>query len=200
MLPSAAHTRGVPELIVPSVRVRASFLDAMREAIAEGSGPEAATMGSDSVRYGVDSHSPGGFERYVEAVLADARAVTARESHLVPQSTLWWVEGVEYLGRISVRHQLTSFLLEVGGHIGYYVRPRHRGRGHATAMLEAVLPHACALGIDPALVTCDETNLASRKVIEYAGGVLEDQRGVKLRYWLPTGRAAGGRPGAEHSA
>jgi hypothetical protein len=37
------------------------------------------------------------------------------------------------------------------------------------------------------LVTCDTTNLGSRKVIE-AKGVFEDQRGVKLRYWLPTSR------------
>ena len=55
-------------------------------------------------------------------------------------------------------------------------------------MLAAALPVAAALSIDPALVTCDDTNVASRKVIEANGGVLEDQRGVKLRYWIPTGR------------
>ena len=36
------------------------------------------------------------------------------------------------------------------------------------------------------LVTCDEDNIASRKVIEANGGTLEDQRGIKLRFWLPT--------------
>ncbi len=53
-------------------------------------------------------------------------------------------------------------------------------------MLRAVLPHARALGIDRALVTCDSDNVGSRKVIEAGGGVLEDQRGIKLRYWVPT--------------
>jgi predicted acetyltransferase len=72
------------------------------------------------------------------------------------------------------------------GHIGYVVRPSARRRGHATAMLAAALPVANALGIDPALVTCDEDNIASRKVIEASGGTLEDQRGAKLRFWLPT--------------
>ena len=43
------------------------------------------------------------------------------------------------------------------------------------------------LGIDPALVTCDEDNTGSIRVIEAAGGVLEDVRGVKRRYWVPTG-------------
>ena len=53
-------------------------------------------------------------------------------------------------------------------------------------MLAAALPVAHGLGIDPALVTCDDTNLASRKVIEANGGVYESQRGQKLRYWVPT--------------
>ncbi len=53
-------------------------------------------------------------------------------------------------------------------------------------MLAAVLPRAAALGIEKALVTCDYDNTASRKVIEANDGVLEDGRGDKLRYWVPT--------------
>jgi predicted acetyltransferase len=64
-----------------------------------------------------------------------------------------------------------------------FARPSARERGHATAMLAAALPVARGLGIGHALVTCDDDNLASRKVIEANGGVLEDQRAVKLRYW-----------------
>jgi predicted acetyltransferase len=45
---------------------------------------------------------------------------------------------------------------------------------------------ALALGIDPALVTCDVDNVGSIGVIEAAGGVLEDVRGIKRRYWVPT--------------
>jgi predicted acetyltransferase len=37
-------------------------------------------------------------------------------------------------------------------------------------------------------VICDDTNVASRKVIEANDGILEDQRGRKLRYWVPTSR------------
>ena len=48
-------------------------------------------------------------------------------------------------------------------------------------MLAAVLPEAHARGIDPALLTCDADNVASRRVIEANGGVLEDQRGHKLQ-------------------
>jgi predicted acetyltransferase len=77
-------------------------------------------------------------------------------------------------------------LLDYGGHIGYVVRPSVRRQGHATAMLAAALPVAASLGIDPVLVTCDHDNLGSRRVIEANGGVFEDQRDEKLRYWLPT--------------
>jgi predicted acetyltransferase len=53
-------------------------------------------------------------------------------------------------------------------------------------MLAAALPLARALGIDPALVTCDESNEGSRRVIEANGGRLEDKRGSELRFWVPT--------------
>jgi Predicted acetyltransferase len=50
----------------------------------------------------------------------------------------------------------------------------------------AARPFARDLGIDPALLTCDDTNVASRRVIESNGGVFEDQREDKLRFWVPT--------------
>jgi predicted acetyltransferase len=104
----------------------------------------------------------------------------------VPETLLWGVDGDEYLGRLSIQHQLTDALREFGGHIGYMVRPSARGQGHAGAMLAAALPIARDLGIDPALLTCDADNVGSRRVIESNGGVLEDQREDKLRFWVPT--------------
>ena len=38
---------------------------------------------------------------------------------------------------LDVRHRLTPALSEVGGHIGYAVRPSARRRGHATALLRS---------------------------------------------------------------
>lgn len=131
------------------------------------------------------SESPG----YVVWLTAQAREDAPRRAGYVPATTLWWVEDEEYLGRIAVRHRLTPSLRELGGHIGYDVRRSARRRGHATAMLRAVLPVARGLGIESALLICDVDNVASRKVIEHNGGVLEDQRGEKLRFWVPTAGA-----------
>jgi predicted acetyltransferase len=94
-------------------------------------------------------------------------------------------EGDEYLGRISLRHELNALLHEWGGHIGYAVRPSARRRGHATAALRRMLEICGERGIDPVLVTCDVDNRASRRTIEGAGGEYEDTREGKLRFWVP---------------
>jgi predicted acetyltransferase len=92
----------------------------------------------------------------------------------------------EYVGRITVRHVLPEELLEWGGHVGYAVRPGARGRGYARQALGLALPVAAELGLAQVLLTCDEGNLASRRIIEAYGGVHEDTREGKRRYWVST--------------
>lgn len=186
-------------LVPPTVQVHASFLGAMAEFQAEGRGSaDDLTMIGDEIRAHAPLWtSPDAFRTYVLALRAQALdssgpegaggvPATPRPEWMVPDTTLWWVDGVEYLGRVSIRHRLSERLRLVGGHIGYDVRPSARRRGHATAMLRAALPVARGLGIDSALVTCDVTNVASRRVIEANGGVLADERDGTLRYWVST--------------
>jgi predicted acetyltransferase len=174
----------MPELVLPTTSVQRSFLEAMDEFVAEGA---ENTQTSAWIEHNAPGWTdPELFERFVDAVRADAEEDTPRPDFHVPCTTLWWVDGEDYLGRIAIRHRLNDFLLEVGGHIGYDVRPTRRRQGHATAMLQAALPWALGLGIDPALITCDVDNHGSIRVIEAAGGVLEDVRGIKRRYWVPT--------------
>jgi predicted acetyltransferase len=174
----------MPELVLPTTSVRESFLQAMDEFVAEGAenSQTAAWIEHNAPGW----QAPGAFATFVEAVRADAEEDTPRPAGHVPCTTLWWVDGDDYLGRIAIRHRLTDFLREVGGHIGYDVRPTRRREGHATAMLRQSLPWALGLGIDRALVTCDLENVGSIRVIENAGGELEDVRGAKRRYWVPT--------------
>ena len=177
------------ELSLPTVLVADSFRAAMREFAAEGrGGPDDDSMvGAEIRQWQSRWDSPDGFAAFAAALRAQSDEATPRPAGWVPSTTWWWIDGPAYLGRIAVRHRLTDRLREVGGHIGYDVRPTARRQGHATAMLRATLPHAHALGIDPALVTCDVDNVASRKVIQANGGVLADERGGKLRFWVPTG-------------
>jgi predicted acetyltransferase len=182
----------MPELTAPDVRYQESFLQAMAELVAEGRGSPSddSMIGYELRTFGDTWADPEHFKAYASALNAQARPETPRLPGRVACTTWWWVEDDEYLGRIALRHQLNENLLEVGGHIGYDVRPTARRRGHATAMLGAVLPIAHTMGIDPALVTCDVDNEASRRTIEHHGGVLEDERSGKLRYWVTTALSA----------
>src|SRR5260221_7725031 len=40
----------------------------------------------------------------------------------VPDSVFWLVDKEDFIGRVSIRHELTETLLKKGGHIGYYIR------------------------------------------------------------------------------
>lgn len=97
------------------------------------------------------------------------------------------------VGIIDYRHPLTPFLLKYGGNIGYSVRPDERRKGYATQMLGLLLPICKTYGEEKVLLTCDQTNIASRRTIVNNGGVLEDQVvddvglgecGVIERYWI----------------
>lgn len=178
----------VSELRLPTATVRRSFVEAMDEFTAEGrGGPADDSMIAREMRdFGAAWHSEEGFADYVARVRAEADPATPRPTGWVSSTTWWLVEDDTYLGRIAVRHRLNDWLRDYGGHIGYDVRPSARRRGHATRMLVLVLPEARALGVDPALVTCDVDNIGSRTVIQSAGGVYEDERGGKLRFWVPT--------------
>ena len=184
----------MPELVPPDPRCHRSFLEAVAEFRDAGASDSEAGLwimprpegGPREARTAEELADPAAFVEFTERLRAMGDLGTTLPPDLVHSTNRWWLEGDTFLGRLSIRHRLTRWLRDYGGHIGYVVRPSARRRGHATAMLRASLPYARELGIENALVTCDDTNLASRKVIEAVGGVYEDQRGEKLRFWVRT--------------
>ena len=95
-----------------------------------------------------------------------------------------------FIGRLSLRHELNEFLLKIGGHIGYEIRPSRRKQGYGTEILRLGLEKAKELGLHRVLVTCDEDNIGSKKIIEHNGGKFENSIEIdgdkvkKLRYWI----------------
>src|SRR6478672_8120959 len=83
----------------------------------------------------------------------------------------------EFCGSISIRWQPGTAELPPHclGHIGYAVVPWKRGRGYATLALGLLLPDARLEGLPYVEITTDETNVASRKVIEANGGRLVER-------------------------
>lgn len=177
----------MPVLAPPSDDLHASFLEALEEFRAEGRlGPDDSTGLAHETREVPALDDPIGFAAYVDGLRARALPETPRAPGWVPDTILWFREGDVFIGRLSIRHELTAVLREIGGHISYDVRPSARRQGHATEMLRQALPMANALSIDPALVMCDVENIGSRKVIEANGGILEGERNGKRRYWVAT--------------
>ena len=130
------------------------------------------------------------FERYLELLAARARGEQLPPGH-VPSTLLFAFAAGRIVGRVAIRHRLTPALERVGGHIGYVVVPEFRRHGYATAILRDALRIAREqLGIARALVTCDDDNVGSIKVIERNGGILEsvvsapDLDRPKRRYWI----------------
>ena len=109
---------------------------------------------------------------------------------LVPSSTYLAVrEKDNYIvGMIDIRHYLNEYLTQVGGNIGYGVRKTERNKGYAKQMLKLALEKCKELKIKRVLITCDEDNIASEKVILSANAKLEDIRNVdgenKKRFWI----------------
>lgn len=145
----------VPDLVLPTLAVRASFLAGERAGCAE------------------DGLSPSWLEKAeadFESFVASRRVT--REMWGVPVTELWFVSGSVYFGALVIRHRLTPDLRREGGHIGYNVVPAHRRQGHATAMLADACDLCRKRGMGRVLLTCAEDNIGSRRVIEANGGTL----------------------------
>lgn len=101
---------------------------------------------------------------------------------------LWLVDDERdyFIGEISIRHRLNDALRILGGHVGYCVRKGEWGRGCGTQMLAMALNTVKALGIDRPLITCHDSNIASARVMEKNGFVLEkkvDVNGELIRHY-----------------
>lgn len=109
-------------------------------------------------------------------------------------SKYFWLvddENDYFIGEISIRYTLTPELLRYGGNIGYGVRFAEWGKGYGTMMLREALIEAKKIGLEKVLITCDDQNIASARVMEINGFVLDDKieniiRGKRIltrRYW-----------------
>ena len=128
-------------------------------------------------------------EDWLEELKKRSSEATVPEG-LVPSSTYLGVrEKDNYIvGMIDIRHYLNEYLTQVGGNIGYSVRKTERNKGYAKQMLKLALEKCKELKIKKVLITCDEDNIASEKVILSTNAKFEDIRCIdgenKKRFWI----------------
>lgn len=168
------------ELVYPQEK----YLDSYREAYAE-------ELASDDIE-----------KMLVDPAIAVEKAAKERVGEglpegWVPATTLWLVDGEKFIGRVNIRHWLVPHLMQFGGHIGYMIRPAERGKGYGRLQLALALDYCRehlrdVLDGNKVLVTCDDDNIRSARVIEANGGVLENKvenfefgrHILTRRYWI----------------
>ncbi len=166
----------LPELVRPSLKYKESFLEAVKEFTAAGEN--------------IYQHGKKPEEDFEQQLLRIQEREEAKDlpEDRVPQTELWLVENDKFLGWAKIRHKLNKNLLVQGGHIGYSIRPSARNKGYGTKILEMALSAAKSFGVEKVLVTCDDDNAGSARIIEKNGGVLEDkvetEGKLKRRYWI----------------
>ena len=165
------------KLVFPSYRLKKSFFEAIEEA------PTEAPV---HVFFDVTKET---FTAFLQR-MKDFREGKNLTKGWVPDTSYWMVEDGEFIGRISFRHELTPSLREYGGHVGYWIRPSKRGKGYGKKMLGLMLSKIDAKKYPKVLLTCSDDNEASRKMIEFYGGKLEDKiipkgrEELTRRYWI----------------
>jgi len=172
-------------LVLASSSHQKSFVEALREGFRRGVQAEK----TPAEIYEIDRD----FEAFVAVITDRAGTITLPSGETVqkvPFDVFWLVEGKTFIGEASVRYKLSKWLIEAGGHIGYGIRPSFQRRGYGKLILKLALEKCRDYGTGPVLVTCNESNIGSAKIIEANGGVLEDLRkdpsrdGMLKRYWI----------------
>lgn len=172
-------------LVLASAFYRISFVEALREGFRRGVQAEKTPEEIEEI--------DGDFEAFVTAITDKAGTIELPNGKTVPKvpyDVFWLVDGETFIGEASIRYELNDWLIEAGGHIGYGIRSGFQRQGYGKLILKLSLEKCRDHGIGSVLVTCNESNIASAKIIEANGGVFEDLRndpmldGMLKRYWI----------------
>ena len=91
----------------------------------------------------------------------------------VPASTFLVYHDEKLVGFVNIRHTLNAYLKEIGGHIGYMIRPTEQRKGYGKALLKEALKYTFDdLKLTEVFVSCDASNIASKRTILANNGVL----------------------------
>ena len=117
------------------------------------------------------------YEEWLDDVINSMDDDYAKSIDRVPATTYFTVRESDnkIVGMVNLRHYLDNNLRNVGGHIGYSIRPTERGKGYAKVQLYLALFECKKLGIEEAMVDCVKSNIKSEKTILALGGVFDKQ-------------------------
>lgn len=130
------------------------------------------------------------FSSYIQHLENNSQGINLKPG-FVPATNFWLViNGEVILGESQLRHWLIPALEHRGGHIGYMIRPLQRNKGYGTKILTMTLEKARSMGLKRVLLTCNQDNFASARIIQKnqgkltSEGFIENSDEVISRYWI----------------
>ena len=115
-------------------------------------------------------HNPSEFKSWKQTIFDDYKnqenGINLPEG-FVSSQTYWLTENDEYVGTINIRPELNDRLKEYGGHAGFFIRVKYRNQGYAKKAGKWILSKLNELNVKEAIMTCEETNTQSQKVLEW---------------------------------
>lgn len=87
--------------------------------------------------------------------------------------TFFSVANNQIIGVVHCRLELSAFLENSLGHIGYSVRPKYRQKGYGKQQLKLALDLFRSWGYNRVMIVCNPENAASRNTILSQGGQFE---------------------------
>jgi predicted acetyltransferase len=107
-------------------------------------------------------------------------------NNIVPQTIYWLYIDNKPVGYGKLRDYLNDQLKDHGGHIGYTIRPSERAKGYGKFILRELIKEAKLKNIEEVLLTCNESNIPSRRVIEHNKGQLIQNLNGRCKYIIKT--------------
>ena len=123
---------------------------------------------------------------YLETCQNNSLGINLKEGY-VPDTKYVLIDDEDnYVGIFNLRHELTDFLRNGPGHIGYGISERYRHLGYATKGLALCLKKAKEKGIDVVYLSAHKDNYPSIKAQLNNGAYIdhEDEKEVYTRIKL----------------
>ena len=115
-------------------------------------------------------HNPNEYADWKNHIFQDYKDYENGENlpeGIVPSVTYWLINNEEYIATINIRPELNENLKKYGGHIGIAIRLSKRNKIYGVAIAKFAAQKIKEMNIKPLLLTCEETNRASWRIIEF---------------------------------
>ena len=148
----------------PSIERKNDALEYIKEILANN---KSDTDGTNKLKHYIDN-----YEEWIVKIENDEKIVPSEES--VPSKTYFFIRESDnkIIGMTHIRLTLNKMLADIGGHIGYNIRPSERQKGYNKIQLYLALIECQKNGLDIIMLDCLKDNLGSSKTIISLGGFL----------------------------